>query len=190
MDTKAKNDVLGVLKETVAAIEGNKHADLHAISDHVLHAIVLYQDKEIVDLAVAVYALDKILETEKYKSHPKMKSFLKYSLNSLKLAGKQLQQNRFSDYSSTLKGILASIAGFSKAIRFYVDDILHFARIKKGEKLYEHGLSLGKAAELAGVTKWELMPAIGETAIHEKIIAPKHSIENKIRHAKKIFKVK
>ncbi len=190
MEPKAKKDVLEEINETISAISEKRHADLHAISDHVLHAIVLYQDKEIVDLAVAVYALDKILETEKYRAHPKMKPFVKRMLDLLRLAKKQLQQNNFAGYSGTLKNILAGINSFGKSIRFYIDDLLHFARIKKGTKLYEHGLSLGKAAELAGVTKWELMPAIGETAAHEQIPARKETLEGKIKHAKKLFKVK
>ena len=190
MELKAKKDVLEEITEAISAISQKRHADLHAISDHVLHAIIIYQDKEIVDLAVAIYSLDKILETEKYRAHKLMKPFVKKILELLRLAKKQLQQNNFSGYSMTLKGILASINSFGKSIRFYVDDLLHFARIKKGTKLYEHGLSFGRAAELAGVMKWELMPAIGETAVHEQIPAAKESVENKIMHVKKIFGVK
>ncbi len=188
MIPEAQKDVLSVLQEAIIAIGTKSYSDLHAISDHILHAIAIYQDKDTVDLAVAIYALNKILEIEKYKVHPKMKNFTKNILNLFKEAAGQVKKKDYAGYSNTLKEILNKIADFTKSIKFYIEDILHFARIKKGTKLYEHGLSLGKAAELVGVTKWELMPAIGETAIHEQLGTPRDIGEQKIAFVKKLFK--
>jgi hypothetical protein len=190
MIPEARKDVLDALKEAIAAIKEKRHADLHAISDHVLHAITIYQDTEIVDVAVAIYVLDKLLEKEKYKTHRKMKLFIKTILHQLQKAVSELEKENYEDYSSTLKEILSNMESFSKSIKFYIEDIMHFARIKKGTKLYEHGLSLGKAAELAGVTKWELMPAIGETAIHEQFVTPRKINERRIEFAEKLFGVR
>lgn len=190
MIPEAKKDVLDVLNEVIAAIKERRHADLHSISDHLLHAITIYQDPDIFDLAVAIYALDKILETEKYRAHPKMKGFVRAILQLCTTASAQLRKNDYSGCVRTIKAILSNIEGFSKSIKFYIEDILHFARIKKGTKLYEHGLSLGQAAELANVTKWELMSAIGETAIHEQIAAPKDISIQRTELAEKIFKVR
>ncbi len=188
MIPEAQKDVLSVLQETITAIRTKNYSDLHAISDHILHAIAIYQDKDIVDLAVAIYALNKILEIEKYKVHPKMKNFTKNILDLFKKATGQVKKKDYAGYSNTLKEILNKITGFTKSIKFYIEDILHFARIKKGTKLYEHGLSLGKAAELVSVTKWELMPAIGETAIHEQLGTPRDISEQKVAFVKKLFK--
>jgi hypothetical protein len=190
MIPEARKDVLDALKEAIVAIKEKRHADLHAISDHVLHAITIYQDTEIVDVAVAIYVLDKILEKEKYKTHRKMKLFVKTILHQLQKAVLELEKENYEDYSDTLKEILGNMESFSKSIKFYIEDIMHFARIKKGTKLYEHGLSLGKAAELVGVTKWELMPAIGETAIHEQFVTPRKINERRIEFAEKIFKIR
>lgn len=190
MIPEAQKDVLDALKEAIVAIKEKRHADLHAISDHVLHAITIYQDTEIVDVAVAIYALDKILQKEKYRTHRKMKLFVKTILHQLQEAVTELEKKDYEEYSATLKKILSSMQSFSKSIKFYIEDIMHFARIKKGTKLYEHGLSLGQAAELAGVTKWELMPAIGETAIHEQIVTPKKINDRRLEFAEKIFKIK
>jgi gas vesicle protein len=190
MIPEARKDVLDALKEAIAAIKEKRHADLHAISDHVLHAITIYQDTEIVDVAVAIYVLDKLLEKEKYKTHRKMKLFVKTILHQLQKAVSELEKENYEDYSDTLKEILGNMESFSKSIKFYIEDIMHFARIKKGTKLYEHGLSLGKAAELAGVTKWELMPAIGETAIHEQFVTPRKINERRMGFAEKIFKIR
>lgn len=185
--SEVKKDVLSALTEAIVAIKGKQYANLQAVSDHVLHATAIYQEEDLVDVAVAIYALDKILETEKYLAHPKRKQFIKTTLHLLQKAAGLLEQEHYADFCAVIKEILSNIEGFSKSIRFYIEDILHFARIKKGTKLYEHGLSLGQAAELVGVTKWELMPAIGETAIHEQLSASKEINEKRIKFAEKIF---
>lgn len=188
MIPEAQKDVLDVLGEAIDAIRERRHADLHTISDHILHVMSIYQTTDIVDTAVAIYALDKILETEKYALHPKMKAFTKMIVSLLKKAKTQLEKEDYASYPKTVIEILGAITAFGKSIRFYIEDVLHFARIKKGTKLYEHGLSLGRAAELTGVTKWELMPAIGETAIHEQFITPRKTNEHRMEFARKIFK--
>jgi hypothetical protein len=190
MIPEAKNDVLDALQDAILAIKDKRYSDLHAISDHVLHSIAIYRDASLIDFTIAVYALDKILETEKYKNHPKMKAFVKSVLQLLKRAKSEIGKDAFEDYSETIKEILGNIEGFSKSIKFYIEDILHFARIKKGSKLYEHGLSLGQAAASMDVTKWELMPVIGETAIHEELTTPKDINEKKIRFLEEAFKTK
>lgn len=190
MITGAKKDVLNALKEAIAAIKEKNYGELQSISDHILHVMAVYQDADIVTTAIVIYALDKILETEKYKAHPKMRAFEKTTRHLLEKAASKLEKEDYSGYSDALQEILGNIQGFTKQIRFYIEDILHFARIKKGTKLYEHGLSLGKAAELVGVTKWELMPAIGETAIHEQFITPKEINEKRIAAAEKAFGVR
>jgi hypothetical protein len=190
MLSAARNDVLSAIREAIAAIKDRRYAELHTISDHVLHVITVYQDIDAVDLAVAIYALNKILEAERYRTQPKMKMFSKTILQLFNKSESQLVREDYNGFRRTLNEILGSIEAFSKSIRFYIEDILHFAKIKKGTKLYEHGLSLGKAAELAGVTKWELMPAIGETAIHEQIAPLKGASEQKIKFLEKIFNVR
>jgi gas vesicle protein len=188
MIPEAQKDVLNALKEVVTAIKENRFVDLHAISDHVLHAITIYQDIEIVDVAIITYALDKIFAKEKYKKHKKIKQFVKTILYQLQNAIANLEKENYESYSNILKEIFSTIEDFSKSIKLYIEDVMHFARIKKGTKLYEHGLSLGKAAELTQVSKWELMPAIGETAIHEQFTTSKRINERRIEFAKKLFK--
>ncbi|MEM2954487.1 MAG: hypothetical protein QW625_00850 [Candidatus Nanoarchaeia archaeon] len=169
MKKEVVDDAIKVLREAINAIKTERHIELHSISNHILHAIALYQEPDLMDLAVAIYSIDKILEDEKFKTHPKMPLFKKVVSTSLENAIELLENEKFNAYEASIRALLSNIEGFSKAIRFYIEDVIHFARIKKGTRLYEHGLTLGKAAELARVTKWELLPSIGETATHEKM---------------------
>lgn len=190
MISEAKKDVSNVVQEAISAIREGRYSDLHAISDHTLHTITIYQDRDVIDVAVAIYALDKILEKEKYAKHPKIRVFTKTILLLLRDAQNNLQKNDYISFAGVVKELLENIQDFSKSIKFYIDDVLHFARIKKGTKLYEHGLSLGKAAELVGVAKWDLMPAIGETAIHEKPVAPREANKKRLALVEKIFRAR
>lgn len=188
MIPEAKKEVIAVLQEAADAIKQKRYFDLHAISDHILHTIIIYQDKDVVEIAIAIYAINKILEKEKYALHPKVKGFVKIMLDLLKETKTSLQKNDIDGFHENLKDISEKIHSFSASIKFYIDDVLHFARIKKGTRLYEHGLSLGKAAELVGVAKWDLMPAIGETAIHEQPITPEQLNRKRAAFVGKIFK--
>jgi hypothetical protein len=190
MKPEAKKDVLAVLQDALTAIKNGRYADLHAISDHVLHVIAIYQYPDVIDIATAIYALDKTLETEKYSTHPKMKLFLKDVLYSLKDAIRALEEDDIEKYTYETANLLAAIQGFTKKVKLYTEDILHFSKIKKGSKLYEHGLSLGRAAETMGITKWELMGTTGETAVHEKYVEPIAIDEKRMNFIWKLFRVK
>ena len=40
--------------------------------------------------------------------------------------------------------------------------MLDAARIKKGSKMHQHGISMARTAELLGITQWELQDYIGK----------------------------
>ncbi|MBD3263056.1 hypothetical protein GF374_01610 [Candidatus Woesearchaeota archaeon] len=172
MINKAKKDVLAVLRDARSAIKKKLYGNLHGLSDHVIHSISIYQDRDIVDVAVAIYALHKIYNKERHRKHKKIKSFTKDILNLLNQSIKNLQKNNYEEFRKDIKEILAHIQKLDRKINVYMEDVLDFARVKKGSRIYEHGISLGQAAKTAGVTKWELMPAAGETKTHEKYVKP------------------
>ncbi len=189
MDVTVKKDVLAVLKSALAAIKSGHEAGLHELSNHLLHVMSIYQDPNVIDVAVAVYSLDKILEQEKYKLHPKMKKFVRDILVHLDYAIKNLQHEDWPEYSRSVSELLGEIQGFTKQIRFYIGGLLDYAKIKKGTKLYEHGLSLGQVAEAMHVTKWELMPSAGQSAEPERFVESIAKDEDKLKLVGKLFRV-
>jgi hypothetical protein len=189
MDINAKKDVLAVLKSAIAAIKSRREAGLHELSNHLLHSMSIYQDPDVIDVAVAVYSLDKILEQEKYKQHPKMKKFSKDVLVHLGFAVRNLQQEDWPEYSRSVSELLGEIQGFTKQIKFYIGDLLDYAKIKKGTKLYEHGLSLGQVAEAMHVTKWDLMPSAGQSTEPERFVESIAKDEDKLKLVGKLFQV-
>ncbi len=189
MEPSTKKDVLAVLKSALVAIKSGHEAGLHELSNHLLHSMSIYQDPEVIDVAVAVYSLDKILEQEKYKLHPKMRKFVRDILVHLNYAIENLRKEDWPEYSRSISEMLGEIQGFTKQIRFYIGGLLDYAKIKKGTKLYEHGLSLGQVAEAMHVTKWELMPSAGQSAEPERFVESIAKNEEKLKLVGRLFRV-
>jgi hypothetical protein len=185
MEEKACQDVLAVLSESHLAIEARRFSELHDLSNKIMHCISIYQDKVLLDVAVAIYSLDKLLEDDKFQRRKEMPAFIETVVLLLKDAELLMKKRTFSKFDKTIRALLSEIDKFSKKVRVYTQDVLDYARAKKGSKLYEHGLSLGTAAELTGVSKWELMRATGGVA-HEEVLPVS---EKRIRLVRKIFKL-
>jgi len=182
-----KADLLAILRDAYNAIKSKQYWLLHGISNHIIHSMSVYQQAILVDSAVAIYALSKILRTEKYRRRKDIRRFEKEILKLLERAISSLEQDKIEDYEQIMKTILGHIQSISKKVKLYIEDVLHFAKIKKGTRLYEHGVSLGRAAEMLGITKWELMPKIGETTIYEKFVDLEKD-KKRIKLVKKLFK--
>lgn len=184
----ATEDIIAVLKDAISAIKNKRYDDLHGLSNHLIHSISIYQDEDLVDVAIAVYALEKVLTPERFHGKPHLEKFEADILEHLELDEDALEEKDDKKYHKAMKQLLALINKFNKKITFYVEDVLRFARVKKGSKMYEHGISLGAAAKAMGVTKWELMQAAGETEVHETFVEPLE--RERLKLVRKLFKVK
>lgn len=188
MIEQVKRDIIKVLESARTAIKEKRFGILHPISDHIIHSISIFQDKAIFDAAVAIYALSKIYGKERHIRHKKIKKFTREILDLLRDGIRALKQDNEREYRRALKQILTKIHRLDRQINVYIEDVLEFARIKKGSRIYEHGISLGQAAAAARVSKWELMPTAGETHTHETFIEP---IERRrLKLVKKLFEIK
>ena len=127
-----------------------------------------------------IYSLDKVLETERFKSD----ALRARALTEIANAISALKQNNFNLYKKSVDKLISSIKSFTKKFSVYVEDVLKFAKVKKGTMMYEHGVSLGTAAKATGASKWNLMKAIGER--HEKPWEP-ISIETRLKVIRSLF---
>ena len=70
---------------------------------------------------------------------------------------------------------------------YFIQEIIEKAKISKGSKIYEHGLSLRRASELLGISQWQLMHYVGKTRIADTEAPPRISTKDRLRYAKSIF---
>ena len=74
-------------------------------------------------------------------------------------------------------------------IRPFISQVMEDARIKKGAKLVDHGISVAQASDVLGVSQWELQNYLGKSGINEDMSLDdnKKKVVNKILFARKVF---
>lgn len=160
MDETVKGDILSTLSEVIAILETKEEADIleiRKLSNHTIHNAAVFQDEDSISVAILIYALSKVMERRLGKvDYSKLISML---LNARGFLDKGKEDN----YRRVIKTIFTSISKLDKKVELYVEEVINQAQIKKGGKLHEHGLSIGRAAVILGISQWELANYVGKT---------------------------
>lgn len=183
MNEVVKKDILQVLSDTISVLEVEEErdvADLRELSNHTVHNASIFQDEDSISIAILIYSLSKVIERREGK--------LNYGtiLSLLKNAKKNLEQNKINDYRNTIKKLFNFISTIDTKLKLYTEEVINQAQIKKGGKLYEHGISLARASEILGISQWELMFYIGKTRLTDA--AGGINIKERLNYARSLFK--
>lgn len=187
MIEQVKQDILNVIKKALIAIKENNITELRELSNQTLHSSSIFQDENAISIAVVCYALSKIFERVQYRNYKDWNIFYENSLNNLKNAYENLEKDNLANYQSSIKNILNVIDKLSSNLKKYVKELIEQAQIAKGSRLYEHGISIGRTAELLGVSKWELMDYVGKTGIPDIEENLSFPIDKRIKFARSLF---
>lgn len=181
MDEKLRHDLVVVLEKACEAMEARDFRRLKRLSDHMIEDASLYQDDDSISAAVVLYAISKIVERVKKNTdyYSNLKELMNQGLAALK-------DGVLEQYHLVQKDIIKLVAEADDKLKMYVDEVLLKAQIKKSSKLYEHGISVSRAAEILGISQWELMSYIGKTSIHDSFDPPK-DVESRIKFARSLF---
>lgn len=185
-----KRDVLSVLKNSLKAIRDDDLAKLREESFHTVHNSSIYQDEYSISISVVIYSLYKVLEKEEYKNYKYWGKFKSLLVAELKRSIHYLDREDMGSYSRSLKKIISNLSKIDKDVSYYINDIMESTKIKKASNIHRHGLSVGKAAELLGLTKWELMPYFGQTKTYDNKFNISKTVRDRLLFARKIFGVK
>ncbi len=173
-----KKRILEVLDQSIKAIKKNDVMKLRDLSNYTIHSASLSQDSESILTAVIVYALFKIIER-----HPDSEPEI---VDLLVKARKQLLYDNLKEYNKLIKRLMRLVSRKDKKLSLYVRKVLEESNIKKGSRIYEHGISLAQAADILGVSQWELMSYVGKTKIHD-FSFEEIKVKNRIDYARKVF---
>ena len=185
MEPKIKEDILNVLAETLEILKVREEKDiieLSEVSNHVIHNASIYQDEDSISVAVLVYSIYKVIERPVFLEedyYKKIQALLKEAKNNL-------MKDNVQNYRKSVKKLFALIDRIDKKLKLYIEEVITKARIKKGSKIFEHGISVGKAAELLGISQWELMAYIGRTELFEKEKFV-DDVKGRLRFTRKLF---
>jgi len=177
-----KEDILSVLKQAVAILRSAEAPvqDLSELSNHVIHDASIFQDEDSVSIAVLIYALSNVVEY----CHEKNISYASLTKN-VEKAHKMLAKNNITGYRKAIKKLFEQISDIDKKLKMYVKEVIDRARIKKGSKLHQHGISIAKASEILGLTQWELQDYVGKQKYFDIREIP---AKKRLKTAREIFK--
>jgi hypothetical protein len=113
-------------------------------------------------MALLVYSTYKVLArgVEKEVIYSQIAKIMRQA----KLA---LEENQLETFRKKIKNIFEILHRIDKKMSIYLQELLEKAKIKKGSKIYEHGISLARVAQIMGISQWELMNYIGQTEVQE-----------------------
>lgn len=154
--------VIWVLEQTNEALLEEDSEKLKELSNQTIHSASYYQDRGSIALAVLVYSLGKLIERKDYSKIRAWNSFKKKFTSWFSLAIKSLKQKKFEAYEKYLAQSRKALENTSINIKPYIEEVLRKASINKASRIYEHGISLGKTAQLLGITQWELTEYTGQ----------------------------
>ena len=183
MNEVVKKDILEVLSDAISILEVEEErdvADLRELSNHTVHNASIFQDEDSISIAILIYSLSKVIERREGK--------LNYNsiLNLLRNAKKNLEQNKIDVYRNTVGKIFSFISTIDTKLKLYMEEVINQAQIKKGSKLYAHGMSLGRAADILGISQWELMFYIGKTRLTD--MDGGVGTQERLNYARRLFK--
>jgi predicted DNA-binding protein YlxM (UPF0122 family) len=176
MNPLVKKDILNVLQQAVEIIKQGELFKLRELSDHVIHNAAVFQDKDSITVAVTIYSLSKIYKTEVDQ----------FVLPHLGKAITFLEQGNLNEYESEMKLIIQDISHKDSKTKFYVQEVLERAQIKKASKMFEHGISLGQVADALGISMWEIMDYVGKTRIVDQF-EHKTNVHDKLNFTRSLF---
>jgi|SRR3989338_950333 len=184
MNETIKKDILSILSETISILGVKEEKDvieMRELSNHTIHNSSIFQDEDSISIAILAYSLSKIIERKQGE--------LDYNsiLNLLVSAHGRLEKNNVDDYRKTIKKLFNFISTVDARLKMYIEEVINQAQIKKGSKIYEHGISLARAAEILGISQWELMFYIGKTKIADAYEDEQASLKNRIGYARGLF---
>lgn len=157
-----KTDILAVINDSISLLNAKDFENLKNISNHVTHNASIFQDADSITIAVVIYSLSKIGERAGMSQAIQQKV-----LDQLEQCKELLQQDKFDQYRNSMKNLIRLILKMDKKLAMYVDHVTEKAQIHKGGKLHQHGISIARAAQVLGISRWELMSYIGKTKIHD-----------------------
>jgi len=152
------SDVVGSL-EFLKKLLSEKNIDTSKLRDYssnLMEEVSLNKNQDSISLSVLSYSLYKILSKNSSIDTKPLLSLIDEVLE---------DKDSKVRFRASLKKLFDQIKKYDVNLDANVLHIIKQAYINKGIKLYENGLSIGKASEIMGISKWEIMEYLGSSNI-------------------------
>lgn len=190
MQEDVRKDILEILDKGYTAIKENDVKLLKDLSNYTLHDASIYQDEYSTTIAVMIYSLSKIFERSNFSKYKGWSLFYDTVTDNLKKAQESLSMNDIREYETSIKNIFDVIDKLDSKLRFYIKEVIEGAKINKASRVHEHGISIGRTAELLGVDEWDLMNYVGNTGIADVELSVTKTARDRLNLARRLFNLK
>ena len=83
--------------------------------------------------------------------------------------------------------IRRAIGKLSGKLKTYIQEVFRRASINKASRIYEHGVSMERTANLLGVTMFELSEYAGQTGISDVSLSKTLGVKKRLKFAMEMF---
>jgi hypothetical protein len=156
-----RENILKIFKETKEAVFAGDSARIKNLSDQTTHTVSLTHDPDNIAAAVVIYSLSKIVEREDYKKLPGWGKFYDICIESIDKGILALENRNDEGFRQSMMLIRKAIGNLSGKLKDYIQDVFRKAEINKASRIYEHGISMEKTANLLGISLFELASYAG-----------------------------
>lgn len=179
MDDEVFADLVKVLKDASSALKSKNVNELYELSNHTIHNSSIFQDKDSVRVAVLIYSLSKIIKRQDLKNFSRIITHINSCYNCLR-------EKKFHKYEKEIERLFNLIRHEDRNLGLYIMKIANEAAIKKGSKIYDHGISIARAAEILGISQWELMNYVGKINLDQY---ENEDIEKRLEFTRGLFRL-
>jgi len=182
-----RENLLRIFKETKEAVSRDDVVKIKNLSDQTTNTASLTHDPDNIASAVIIYSLSKILQREDYKKLPGWNKFYGVYMKSIDKSIDALERRNDEGFGQSISEIRDAIRNLSGKLKDYIQDVFRSAEINKASRIYEHGISMERTANLLGVSLFELARYAGEkedSDIPESITI---SVKQRVNFAMEMF---
>ncbi len=185
-----KEHVISILEQTKEALLNEDNLKLKDLSNQTIHSASTEQDPESITIAVLVYSLSKFIERKDYynSKDKDFKKFLDRISDNIDLALSNLRKDQTKEFAFNLKKAVDCIKFLQKDFKNQIEYVFNRSRINKASRIYEHGISIERTANLLGVSQFELSEYSGKTGISNIELSITKTAKERIQKLNSFFK--
>jgi len=182
-----RGNILRIFQETKAAVERGDSAKIKNLSNQTNNTAALTNDPDNIAVAVIVYSLSKVVEREDYKKLPGWNKFYEIYIGTISRIIDAIKRKDDEAFREDIMLIRKAIETLSGNLKVYIQDVLRKAMINRASKLYEHGISMEKTADLLGITIFELADYTGSKELTNVFQVKVVDVKARIKMAMEMF---
>ena len=188
MNEEVRKDILNVIEGVIEAYNRYNPEDIMELSNHIIHSASIYQERYTSMVAIIVYSIGKIMAKGKITRYPQEAwNLFDYTVkNGLKCLINALRNKDLKSFDKCIIKLQKAVMTLDESFMNYADYVIDHARLKKGSKVYEHGVSIKRVSELFGISEWELMNYTGKMRILERD-EEKSEVPERLRKARRLL---